>query len=431
MKIVLSILVACGIGFGAAYLIAGKQAEALKAEQAKLQAEFQAKIKGLESDLALERSKQPMVQQVTKEVGVVSRRTPKEILARLMELRPSGTTRVPTIRKIVHELEDLSELKEQSVPFIREFLAKNTDLDYGVERSRSDGDDRSRFNPWQRSAPPTEFTLPPSLRIGLFDVLKDIGSPAAEEALAETLQSSGRAVEVAYIARVLEEMAPGKYREIAIASAIDLLRNPLPIDNPNRLDEQAEGYLYGVLELYGDKSFLADAKSMLLGADGRLNRNAQQYLTKTEGEQVVATFYDLYKNSAVSNNWDRMSLGNRILDYAGTNPQANQFLAEIVNNPDMDSRMKSFAIMRLAGGFGGMESPTDPNVIRGRIDVVESLKPSAAGDERLTRTFDTTIGNLNKLLKGEPIENPWGGRDGDRGDRGDRSRDGRTGGETR
>ncbi|MBA4147798.1 MAG: hypothetical protein H0X66_06750 [Verrucomicrobia bacterium] len=421
MKTVLSILVACGLGFGMAYYISAKQNEVLKREHAQLEQELQSRVKGLESDLALERSKQPMVERVTKEVLVNARRTPKEILDRLMELRPSGAARVATIRKIIHELEDLSELSEQSVPAIRAFLAQNTDLDYGSERSsRSDGDDRSRWT-GGRSAPPTEFTLPPSLRIGLFDVLKDIGSPAAEETLAETLASTGRAVEVAYLARILEEMAPGKYREIAIAAATDLLRNPLAMDHPNRLDEQAESYLYGVLDMYGDTSFLADAKMMLLGADGRLNRNAQQYLTKAQGEQVVSTFYDLYKNSAVSNNWDRMSLGNRILDYAGNNPQANQFLTEIVTSPDMDSRMKSFAVMRLVGGFGGMESPTDPNVIRARIGVVQNLKNQVSEDERLTQTLNSTEANLNKLLNGEPIENPWSR---DRGDRGSDRRSG-------
>lgn len=432
MKTLLSILVAGGVGFGAAYFIAAKQTEALKQQQAQVEREFQAKVEGLEAELKAERSKQPLIERVTTEVAVGTQRSPQEILARLVQLRPSGAARVPTIRKIVHELEDLAELHDRSVPAIREFLAQNTDIDYGVERSsRGGGDDRSRWSPWQRSAPPTEFTLPPSLRIGLFDVLKDIGTPNAEETLAEVMGATGRAVEVAYLARMLEDMVPGKYRDVAIASATDLLRNPLPIDNPSRLDEQAEGYLYGILEMYGDTSFVADARAMLVGSDGRINRNAQDYLVRVQGEQVVSTFYDLYKNSALSNNWDRMSLGNRILDYAGNNPQANHFLAEIVNNTELDSRMRSFAVMRLAGGFGGSDSPSDPNVIRSRIALVQSLKANVAGDERMLQTLNTTEENLNRLLNGEEVQMPWGGRGrgddrgGSRDDRGSRgSREG-------
>ncbi|MFN7138464.1 MAG: hypothetical protein ACK4UN_03905 [Limisphaerales bacterium] len=268
MKTVLSILVAGGLGFGAAYFITAKQTEALKSEQARLETEYQEKVKKLQSELAAERNRLPTIERVTTQVPVNVRRGPEEILARLVELRPVGAARVPTIRKIIHELEDLSELNDASVPAIRNFLAQNTDVDYGVERSsRSDGDERSRWTaPWQRSAPPTEFTLPPSLRIGLFDVLKDIGTPAAEQTLAEVLETTGRAVEVAYVARLLESIAPGKYRDVAIASAKDLLRNPLPIDNPNRLDEQAEGYLYGVLEFYNDNSFASDAMALLVNA---------------------------------------------------------------------------------------------------------------------------------------------------------------------
>ncbi len=413
MKTFLSILAACGLGFGIAYYISAKQTDSLKREQARMETEFQSRIKGLESELATERNKAPLVERITEqqEVAGSTKRTPKEILARLMELRPAGQARGPILRKIIHELEELAELNEVSVVPIREFLAQNTDLDYGVERSRGDGDDRGRFNPWQRSSPTMEFTLPPSLRIGLFDVLKEIGSPSAEETLAEVMGKSGRAVEVAYLARMLQDMVPNKYRAEAVASACDLLRNPLPIDNPNRLDEQAEGYLYGVLEMYNDASFVADAKRMLTGADGRLNRNAQQYLAKILGEQMVGTYYDLYKASTVSNNWDKMSLGNRILDYAGTNPQANTFLSEILGNPDIDSRMKSFAIMRLAGGFDRSDRPTDPNVISSRITLVDTLRQGTT-DERMLRVLDDTKKNLEDLAAGkEPAQRNWGDRD--------------------
>ncbi|MFN7138465.1 MAG: hypothetical protein ACK4UN_03910 [Limisphaerales bacterium] len=155
-----------------------------------------------------------------------------------------------------------------------------------------------------------------------------------------------------------------------------------------------------------------------------MNRNAQQYLTRVQGENIVSTFYDLYRNNTVSNNWDRMSIGNRILDYVGNNAQANAFLTEVVHNPDLDSRMKSFAVMRLAGGFGGMESPTDPNVIRARMGVVQSLKESVQ-DERLAQTLNTTERNLQNLLEGKPVENPWDrdrGGDRNRNDRGDSRR---------
>ncbi|MEO7298843.1 MAG: hypothetical protein ABI042_09735 [Verrucomicrobiota bacterium] len=418
MKTFLSILIAGGIGFAAAYaLVSNRNDAALQNERVRLEALWQVEKQNLESDLALAKNRKTKTEQITTQVAVATRRSAKEILDNLLKLQPSGASRISTIRKIVHELEDLAELKNEAVPDIRGFLVKNSDLEYSIERGERDGGDRRGWTPfWQRSAPPTEFTLPPSLRIGLFDVLKDIGGEEAETLMGEVLSSSGRAVEVAYLARALEELAPGKYRDPAISAAKDLLRNPIAINSPNRLDEQAEGYLYGVLEMYNDASFIEDAKRMLVNSEGRLNRNAQNYLAKVQGENMVGTYYDLYKNDTMTNTFDKMSVANRILDYVGPNAQANNFLNEVVANTNIDSQMRSFAVMRLAGGFGGSESPTEPNVIAARMKILENMKVTST-DGQIIKTATFTLQNLQNLKDGKPIESPFG-RGRDRGGRG-------------
>jgi len=420
MKILVSVLLAASTGFAAAYFFVSSQNEAaVKAERAKVEAQWQVEKGKLESELAVAKNKKSRVEQVKTEVAVATKRSAKEILENLLKLQPSGTTRIYTIRKIVHELEDLSELKDEAIPDIREFLAKNSDLDYSVERDRSnEGDRRSWTPPWQRSNPPTEFSLPPSLRIGLFDVLKDIGSAEAEKLMGEVLGNSGRAVEVAYLTRALEEIAPGKYRETALAAAKDMLRNPITINSPNRLDEQAEGYLFGILELYNDGSFVEEAKKMLVNAEGHIDRVVQQYLAKFNGEAMVATYYDMLNNDTITNTFDRMSVANQILDHVGPNAQANKFLKEVVENTNIDSRMRSIAVMRLAGGFGREETPKDPNIIRQQIPVLENLKTSTT-DERLVQTIGLTLQNLQNILDGKPVENPF-----DQFRRGNRPREG-------
>ncbi|MEO5802853.1 MAG: hypothetical protein ABIR24_04935, partial [Verrucomicrobiota bacterium] len=317
-------------------------------------------------------------------------------------------------------------LGSAAVPDIREFLAKNSDLDYSVERaSGSDTDRRSWTPPWQRSNPPTEFTLPPSLRIGLFDVLKDIGTADAEKLMGEVLENSGRAVEVAYLTRALEEIAPGKYRETALTAAKDMLRNPITINSPNRLDEQAEGYLFGILELYNDPSFVEDAKKMLVNAEGHINRNAQQYLAKFNGEGMVGTYYDLYSGGTMTNTFDRMSIASQILNHVGPNAQANKFLGEVVANTNIDSFRRSFAIMSLAGGIPGSgDTPKDPNIVRQQIPVLENLKTTTT-DERLLQAIDRTKQNLQNILDGKPVENQFDRfRRGSGGTDGGRNRDG-------
>lgn len=427
MKTLVIILLAASTGFAAAYFYVSNQTEtALKTERAKVEAQWKAENEKLQSELAAAQDQQPRIEQVKTEVAVATKRSAKEILDHLLTLQPSGANRISTIRKIVHELEDLAELKDDAIPDIREFLARNADLDYSVERERSsDNGDRRWTPPWQRSNPSTEFTLPPSLRIGLFDVLKDIGGDQAEQLMSEVLGSSGRAVEVAYLTRALEDLAPGKYRETALGAARDLLRNPITINSPNRLDEQAEGYLYGILELYSDASFVPDAKRMLITAEGRIDRNAQQYLAKFDGEGMVTTYYDMYNSGTMTNTFDRINVANQILDHVGPNAQANKFLGEIVANTNIDSRMRSFAVMRLAGGFGGAETPKDPNLIRQQIPVLENLRTTTT-DQRLLQAIDRTQQNLQNILEGKPVENQYEQFRGRRPDGGGRNRGGAT-----
>ncbi|MEP6664605.1 MAG: hypothetical protein ABJC04_13170, partial [Verrucomicrobiota bacterium] len=418
MKTLIAIVLAASTGFAAAYFfVSGQNEMALKNERAKVEAQWQTDKQKLERELANARNKKDKGEEITKEVTVVSHRSAKEILDNLLTLQPTGANRIQVIRKIVHELEDLASLGNEAVPDIRAFLARNADLEYSISSNDRENGGRGGFQPpWQRSTPSTEFTLPPSLRIGLFDVLKDIGTDEARTVMGEVLGNSGRAVEVAYLARSLEEIAPGKYREVALSAAKDLLRNPITVDHPNRLDEQAEGYLYGVLELYNDASFIEEAKKMLVNAEGRLDRNAQQYLSKLQGDAMVATYYEMYNQNTLTNTFDRISVANQILGHVGPNQQANQFLKEVVQNTNLDSRMRSFAILQLAGGFGGTETPSDPNLIRQQLPILENLK-TATADERILQAIDRTQQNLQNVLEGKPVENQFnrfrgGGNDG-------------------
>ena len=417
MKTFIAALVALTVGFGVAFAIVSAQKEAaLNDQKAKLEAKWREEKEQLEAELNGKRIP-GKIRTIEKQVNMPAvGRTPEEILQNLLALKPTGTGRISVIRKIVHELEDLANLKDEAVPAIRDFLARNEDLDYS-EKSSDEGDrngDRRWRPSWSRSSPPTEFTLPPSLRIGLFEVLEEIGTPAAEEALADVLSTSGRAVEIACVVRMLESMAPGKYREAAINAAKELLRNPLPIDNPNRLDEQAENYLYAILEMYKDNSFVADAGKQLITADGKLNRNARDYLTKTQGEEAIPALMDAFKSKAMTNEWDKASIAGRILDYVGKNSQADTLLNDIVSNPDFDARMRAYALMRLAGGRG-TDSPTDPEIIKKRMMIVAAIAQGTT-EESILRAADRTQQNLQTLLNGGKIEDPFRGG-GDRGGR--------------
>jgi hypothetical protein len=249
-----------------------------------------------------------------------------------------------------------------------------------------------------------DWVAPPSLRLGLAGVLKEIGGPDAEAALAEMLSTTGRGVEVAYLARMLEEIAPGKYRDAAIAAAKELLMNPPSVNDPDRLDDLSKSYLYGILEMFHDTSFVVNAQQMLVGADGRLDRDAMTYLTDVLKDQSASALYQAYENPSLTNQFDKMMVGREVLNYVGQNAQANALFNETLNNADLDSRAKVFSIIQLAGGgFGpfASESPADPQIIANRIALLNSVAPQFANDPTLSQAITLAT---QALQNGTPIQ---------------------------
>ena len=227
------------------------------------------------------------------------------------------------------------------------------------------------------------------------------------------LSTTARGVEIACLARVLEEIAPGKYRDAAIAAARELLMNPPAIDNPNQFDDLSRSYLFGVLEFFHDTSFSVNAQQMLVGKDGRLDTDALNYLTGVLKDQSVSALYQACQNPNLTNQFDKMSVGREVLNYVGQNSQANALFTERLNNTELDDRMKAMTIVQLAGGgFGPFtsQSPTDPQVINNRIKLLTSLLSQYPDNNTLSQAINATS---SALSSGQQVD--WrqlGGRGG-------------------
>lgn len=454
MKTLVAIILALGVGFAAAYFVVSNQKDA---ELAKLkQAQPQAVA--------------PAPAPVEKVIAMAAPPAPAEestadILDDLLNVKlGTGSERSTALRVVVYKLETLAIRGTPTVPYIRQFLGRNVDVDYGTQDNNNGGNNGNgnaatntdnnaaasvstdnnstgtndtsanggrnnrrnnrgngggfgggfggggnNFRGGARRARnlenlTTDWVVPPSLRLGLVGTLKEIGGAESEQALAEMLSSTGRGVEVAYLTVMLEEIAPGKYRDAAIAAAKELLMNPPAVDSPDRLDDLSKSYLYGVLEFYKDTSFAVNAEQMLVGADGRLDQDAMDYLSTVLKDQSVSALYAAYQNSSLSNQFDKMTLGREILNYAGQNPQANQLFTDTLNNADLPSQVKAFSIIQLAGGgFGPFASaaPTDPQIISGRIALLNSVQSQVANDPTLSQAI--TLAE-NALQNGSQIQ---------------------------
>lgn len=416
MKILVIFCAAVGLTVIATYLVVSSQTTArFNRERQLLTAAWDAERAELEA--ALRGAKRPSpVASVAVSEPAAAQSSAQAILERLKKLKVgAGAERVQSIRQIVHQLQELVDLGVQGLPAIREFLAMFEDVEYSSEPRDDekdlmrgpDGKERPNLPPPLpgRSMSQSDGVLPTSLRLGLVDVLKEMGGEQAEQVLGEMLSTSGRGVEVAYVAKALQEMAPNKYREIAIAAAKDLLANPPDIDRPNRLDENAKNFLYGVLSMYNDPTFASVAQNLLVTQDGRVDRTAMTYLTGTLKEESVPALYDAFKDTRLTNIWERASLATQILSYTGSNPQADDIFKEVVSNDSLPSWLRNTAIQTVAGGrgqmFGGAE-PTDSAQIQARIDLLNSLPDLA--DERLARARTDAVQKLSDALAAGPSD---------------------------
>lgn len=258
-------------------------------------------------------------------VTVATKPDPDAILARLLGFKSAapGQNQPPNrqLKRLLHEFEGLVDAGEAALPAIRAFLARNEDFEFqgGVLKGSRDGN------------VPTDFLTPPSLRLGLFDALRRIGGAQAEAMLADVLKTTARGVEVAYLARVLEEIAPGRHRDTAIAAAKDLLANP--VAEAAALDKNDRNYLYGVLAFFNDASQVAVAQGQLLAANGGLDRAALKYLERSLGEQVVPLVAQAYLDPRVTDPAAKEPLVRSALAFVGANDQALQVFGQAVRDP--------------------------------------------------------------------------------------------------
>jgi hypothetical protein len=331
----------------------------------------------------------------------------REVLELLLKLHPNTgeESRNRIFRHIVYHLEMLAQMGSDSVPVIQEFLKKNQDVDYSGDLINASGERINRSGGAafaSRNVTRTDFIVPPSLRLGLVDVLEQIGTAEATQVLVEMLDTTGRGIEVAYLARVLQDRSPDEYRDNALKAAKDLLANPPAIDRPNRLDENSRAYLYSVLAMFNDTSFAEIAQTLLVTAEGRVDRQAMNYLSDALKEQAVPALYSAYKNDKLTNQTERTQILNALLTFTGPSAQANDVFREIVSDEKIPATIRGFTIQSLAG-TPGREKPSDPQVIEGRLQFLRTLRDSFK-DERILKVIDDTRAALEQLKNGVAVQ---------------------------
>ena len=347
----LLILIAGALGFACAYGLLQQSLKQQQGDLAQKQAAWQVEKADLESALASAKGNTTTLPGTTRVVEVAKKVSRGEILERLKTMRVVAD-QPRSSRLLVHQFETLTEVGAEALPAIRQFLARNEDVDYDLT---------SLVRNARGGKIPTEFNVPPSLRLGLFEVLKNIGGADAENILADTLGTTGRGVELAYLARALETLSPGKYRAAALAAAHELLAHPLA----DAADKTDRNFLLTTLSMLGDDSFGAQAQAQLIKPDGTVDTAALKYLQQTGGEKSVALAMQAYADPRVTDPKGRERLAQVALDAPGINPLVDDFMHTVLNDASLPALNRNNLVQDYADhGYNNFHDPTADDFLK-------------------------------------------------------------------
>ena len=326
------------------------------------------------------------------------RPTPEEIVAHLRALRSTSGSPLRQQRTAVYWLEELAQAGPAAWPAIRGFLSGREDieLDTALLQARA-----------VRDRIPLDFAVPPSLRLGIFEVVRGIGGPDAYGILAESLAATSRGIEVSYLASALQEMAPNQYRDKILEVARALLAQSPPGGATSVLDRNHRDYLFGVLAMFGDTGFVSEAQTQLVRADSQVDRSALKYLQQVLGPQAVPLAASAYQNPYLTNSAGKEPLARLALNFVGADTQANAFYEQTINDPILNRSHRKNLIEDLnQDGFADTRNLTakDLPLIENRIRLIEQMAPSAM-DEVNAAAFKEAykdLLNMRTKITGQP-----------------------------
>ena len=295
-----------------------------------------------------------------------------EILDELMQTSMSYKNRRRAQRRLSYLFESLALQGDAAVPLIREFLNKMEDVDFAVQREGESDEERKRR--YSRFRATLNFSQPPTLRIGLMDMLAEIGGDHAEATIAELLSSTGRGLEIAYAAKIIQGwLGKGAYRTEVLAAAHELLLDPVEAVGGNHFDRVSKNYLFMVLDMYDDKTFIQSAQGMFINDDGRIDRTILDYYDNVGRVDALDAMVQAFRSGRVHED-DMDNLAEAASRYAGINPQADQLFRDIMTGDQYNMETKMDAIRSFTQSDGDASTPgVPPHVLQARLNLVNNL----------------------------------------------------------
>ncbi|HXJ75865.1 MAG TPA: hypothetical protein VNM37_23615, partial [Candidatus Dormibacteraeota bacterium] len=165
--------------------------------------------------------------------------TTQQLINQLTELKvEGGKLTEEQAAQIQQTLQQLVAQGPAALPALREFLEKNQD--------------------WRLGKWPTGSAGAPTVRTGLLDALRQIEGPEALALSQHVLQTTADPLEIALLARNLDQAAPGQYSQQAVEAATATLEQAAQ----GALTNIDVGPLFQVLQNYGAGSTVAELEKL-------------------------------------------------------------------------------------------------------------------------------------------------------------------------
>jgi len=437
MKIVVAIIAAAVVSAGITYIAVPKQSSA---EAPPSDSQLSKQNAALRKDLeAAKRAakKAPTVVQVEKQVIVsgATLESPEVILDYLAKVdlsnvdQRNGNTdehRV-LVRQVIRQFEELTAMGRDALPAISTFLSRKVDKQFRENTSEIVSGN------WSEGRIYLDPIFPPSLRIGLMNTVRHIGkrdaesTTAAENTLLGALGETGRAIEVAYIARALDDLAKDVHTDAYLAAARELLTEEIRQEGRevSFLNRQNRPLLLNLLRQHKDTSFVDTAKTQLIRTGTYKDREGKEhertyidgsvmgYLTGVLGKDAMPILRNVYDTPELDDR-ARSSIRQTAASYIGVSPDANIIinsrvtegfkLLATVEGADAKqqkaNRDRGLGTIRYYLGRMGDNRNITPETLQARRDFLGSIR-AQTNDKEVLVWMDRTTQRLDAMADPE------------------------------
>jgi hypothetical protein len=211
------------------------------------------------------------------------------------------------------------------------------------------------------------------LRAGLFDALQQIGGPEALELSLQTLRTTTDPLEIALLARNMEQQAPGQYRQEALNTA----RVTLAQAAQGQLNVRDVAPLFQLFQTYGDANLLAELQSTL----PRWNYYATMALAGLPGGEGIPTLIREVQDPAADTTTRNVAL-QMLAQGSAQSPEAGVALIEQARL----NQISDYAWRQIAWVLGGDQYQFGSQLFDNKLP-----PPTGPG----VRTYHIEAGNQN------------------------------------